>query len=303
MYAHALVWWSDRRYKKKTMDKTNKERGNLVITGASRGLGRHMAIYLSKQGFRVFAGCRNPSDLLEENGERLVPFRLDVTEEYSITAAVEMVSEAVGNNGISGLVNNAGIVVFGPVEQVPMEEIEIQMRVNVMGPILLTKKFLPLLRLARGRIVNLSSVNGFLSPPYMGIYSASKFALEALSDSLRLELKPWGIHVSVVQPGLYVSDIRAKAVESWEKYAGGLPDSEQQLYRSGFEQTSRLIQGFDQAAANPQEVSEVLLEALTSESPSARYLVGETAQQMGGMKSMTDETRDESILQLWDQGF
>lgn len=198
------------------MDKTNKERGNLVITGASRGLGRHMAIYLSKQGFRVFAGCRNPADLLEEKGDRLVPFKLDVTEEDSITAAVKMVSQAVGNNGISGLVNNAGIVVFGPVEQVPMEEIEQQFRVNVMGPISLIKKFLPLLRLARGRIVNLSSVNGFLSPPYMGIYSASKFALEALSDSLRLELKPWGIHVSVVQPGLYVSDIRAKAVEVGE---------------------------------------------------------------------------------------
>ncbi|CAN5337144.1 hypothetical protein BH23BAC1_BH23BAC1_07010 [soil metagenome] len=135
----------------------------------------------------------------------------------------------------------------------------------------------------------------------MGIYSASKFALEALSDALRVELKPWGIPVSVVQPGLYATDVRARSVESWAGHRAALSEEERRLYQSGFEQTRRLIASFDQAAANPQEVSEAVFEALTAESPQTRYLVGETAQELVGLLSLSDEARDEAFMQMFDQ--
>lgn len=183
---------------------TMSNKGAVVITGASRGMGRKMALYLSSHGFHVFAGCRKAADtayFATEQRNHLTPLLLDVTNQASIAAALETVSGAVGEAGLQGLINNAGIGVSGPIEQVPMDMVEELLRVNVMGPIAVTQKFLPLLRKGQGRIVNISSVSGFLTPPYAGIYSASKFALEAISNALRMELKPWNISVSVVQPG------------------------------------------------------------------------------------------------------
>ena len=286
------------------MNETNNDKGAVLLTGASRGLGRNMAKHLSARGFHVFAGCRKPADasgLVDETPQRLTPLLLDVTDEASVAAAVETVSRAVGEAGLTGLINNAGTAVFGPVEQVPLDTVEEQLRVNILGPIAVTQKFLPLLRLGRGRLVNISSVNGFLSIPYAGIYSASKFALEALSDALRVELKPWGISVSVVQPGIYETDIRARSVESWAVRRDALSEEERMLYESGFEQTRRLYASIDQRAADPQEVSEVVVEALTAESPKTRYLVGEAAQEVAGLLSLSDEARDEAFLQMYDQ--
>lgn len=278
-------------------------KGAVVITGASRGLGRNMAKYLSNHGYQVFAGCRKPadiSDLVEEAQGRLTPLQLDVTDEDSMAKALETVAKAVGEDGIKALINNAGIVVFGPIEQTPIEKIEEQLKVNVIGPIAMIQQFLPLLRKGKGRIINISSVNGFLSAQYMGIYSASKFALEALSDALRMELKPWGIPVSVVQPGLYQSEIRARSVESWGERLNAMSDEAQKLYQSGFEKSKKLITGFDQRAADPQQVSEVIFEALSADAPKTRYLVGETGRQMIELLTLTDEERDKALLQLWD---
>ena len=282
----------------------NNNKGSVVITGASRGLGQNMAKYLSTRGYHVFAGYRKSADVSgfgEEAQDRLTPLMLDVTDEDSIASALATVSEAVGEAGLQGLVNNAAIVVFGPIEQIPIDKVEEQFQVNVFGPIAMIQKFLPLLRKGQGRIINISSVNGFLSPQYMGIYSASKFALEALSDALRLELKTWAIPVSVVQPGLYQSEVRARSVESWGERLTAMSEEEQKLYQSGFQKTRQLIASFDQRAADPQQVSEAVFEALTADSPKTRYLVGEAAQQMAGLLSLSDEARDTALLQMWDQ--
>src|SRR5574341_29762 len=176
----------------------------IVITGASTGIGEACALYLDELGYRVFAGVRRPSDgetLKAKASARLTPVVMDVTDVASIDRAVETVKQAVGSVGLAGLVNNAGIGVGGPLEVVPLADLRKQFEVNVIGQVAVTQAFLPLLRQGRGRIVNMGSIAGRVVMPFMGPYSASKFALEALTDAMRLEFQPWGIQVSIVEPG------------------------------------------------------------------------------------------------------
>src|SRR5688500_9161604 len=184
-------------------------RGAVVITGASTGIGRACAIDLDGRGFRVFAGVRK-----DEDGERLrserpsiEPLRIDVTDAGEIAAARDRVGEEVGERGLAGLVNNAGIAVPGPLEHLPLDEIRRQLEVNVLGQIAVTQAFLPLLRTARGRIVNIGSIGGRVALPLLGPYAGSKHAMEGISDSLRRELRPWGIEVSLVRPGPIATEI------------------------------------------------------------------------------------------------
>src|SRR5512139_2964504 len=205
----------------------------VLVTGSSRGLGRDMALHLVRNGFQVLAGVRSAADgqqLAAEAGTALHPVLLDVSDPSSIAAAAAQVAGHTGDAGLAGLVNNAGIASFGPLEQEPMARFEQIFRVNVFGVQALTQALLPLVRRARGRVVNISSGNGKLSFPFAGPYSASKFALEALSDALRVELTPWGIHVVVVEPGAMATDIRVKGVEAWAEEHAGLTEAEQALY-------------------------------------------------------------------------
>src|SRR5438552_5007347 len=155
--------------------------GNIVITGASTGIGEACALRLDELGYRVFAGVRKPADgeaLQKKASDRLSRVILDVTNEESIAAAVRM----VGDVPLAGLVNNAGIVVAGPVEMIPIAMWRKQFEVNVIGQVAVTQAFLPMLRAGRGRIVNMGSVAGRSAIPYSGPYCSSKFALEGLTD-------------------------------------------------------------------------------------------------------------------------
>src|SRR5512143_698704 len=163
---------------------------SVVITGASTGIGRACALHMDHLGWRVFSGVRKDSDaasLRAEGSERLMPISLDVTDANSIRNAVKVVSEAVGDQGLSGLVNNAGIPYGGPVEFIELDKLRQLFDVNFFGAIAVTQAFLPLLRAARGRIVNMSSDSGMIAVPFVSPYTTSKFALEALSDALRAE--------------------------------------------------------------------------------------------------------------------
>ncbi|MEX0791398.1 MAG: SDR family NAD(P)-dependent oxidoreductase, partial [Actinomycetota bacterium] len=173
----------------------SEDRGAVVITGASTGIGRATAPRLAAIGFRVFAGVRKQADAdsLKQEAPAVTPLILDVTDEHSIAEAATAVKAAVGANGLAGLVNNAGITVPGPLEFLPAEDLRRQFEVNVIGPIAVTQAFMPLLRAGKGRIVNVGSIGGRVSTPFLGAYSASKFAIEAISDALRVELRPWGI--------------------------------------------------------------------------------------------------------------
>ncbi len=178
--------------------------GTAVVTGASSGIGEATARHLDSLGFTVFAGVRKPADAERVDAagsERLRALELDVTDADSVAAAAEKVREATAGTGLAALVNNAGIAVTAPLEFVPIDELRNQLEVNVIGQVAVTQALLPGLRAARGRIVNVSSIGGRIGLPLAGPYAASKFALEAISDSLRRELRHLGVKVVVIEPG------------------------------------------------------------------------------------------------------
>lgn len=242
-------------------------RGSVVVTGASSGIGAATARLLAERGFRVFAGYRKPEDAgpLREVGA--VPLRLDVTEEESVAAAREEVARGTTGRPLLGLVNNAGIPAAGPLELVPLEELRRALEVNAVGALATTQAFLPSLRENGGRVVMMSSVSGRLPMPFAGPYAASKFALEALSDSLRRELSAFGVDVVVIQPGAIRTAIWEKVEEmDLERYAGT-------PYAPMVEVTKRAALEAGQRGLSPERVAEAVLEALTAARPPVRRLV------------------------------
>jgi NAD(P)-dependent dehydrogenase (short-subunit alcohol dehydrogenase family) len=283
------------------MTETVDHQKAVVVTGASRGLGRTLAVDLSAHGFTVFAGVRKASDgesLKEDTGGRVHPVMLDVTDLAAVKAAAAEVDDATGGEGIAGLVNNAGVANFGPVEQASMSEVERQIGVNFIGALMVTQQFLPALRKGKGRIVNVSSVNGRISIPFSGIYSATKFALEAISDALRVELEGSEISVSVVEPGATATDIRAGAMADWAARRDQLSGEERELYGESFQKLTAIIEGVDATAAGHEHISRDVLHALTSESPKTRYQTGPDWEQWAGMLTMSDEDRDSAFREM-----
>ena len=249
----------------------------VVITGASTGIGEACALHLDQLGFRVFAGVRKEIDgeaLKRKGSERLQPLLLDITEGRSIAAAAATVREAVGEAGVYGLVNNAGIVVACMLEFVPLEELRYQLEVNVVAQVAVTQAFLPLLRKARGRIINIGSNSGFLATPFLGPYCASKFALEALTDSLRIELRPWGMDVSIVEPGDIRTPIWKKSSEAAERLLRALPKEAHELYDSSLGPVRAAAENSAARAIAPDAVARVVARALRAKRPTTRYRVG-----------------------------
>jgi NAD(P)-dependent dehydrogenase (short-subunit alcohol dehydrogenase family) len=205
-----------------------------LITGASTGIGRACALRLDARGWRVFAGVRRPEDgeaLTRDASERLTWLYLDVTDGEQIRAAADTIRAAVATRGLDALINNAGIVVAAPVEIVPVDQLRHQLEVNTIGVVAVTQAMLPMLRAARGRIVNVSSISGRLAFPLLGPYAASKFALGALSDALRVELHGSGVHVICIEPGSVKTPIWDKSVNAMERVVNDLPEDVVEPYK------------------------------------------------------------------------
>ncbi|MBI4557798.1 MAG: SDR family oxidoreductase [Candidatus Hydrogenedentes bacterium] len=251
--------------------------GAVVITGASTGIGKACASHLDRLGFRVFAGVRKTQDgeaLKAAASERLLPISLDVTDAASVRAAAEQVSGQVGENGLAGLVNNAGINIAGPLELLPVDELRRQFEINVFGLVTVTQAFLPLLRKGRGRVVNMGSLSGKIATPFTGPYCATKHAVEALTDALRLELRPWGISVSVVEPGAVLTPIWEKSIAASEKVLQGFPPEAHQLYDAAMNEAREVAIKVGRMGIPPERVAEAVTHALTSPRPRTRYPVG-----------------------------
>ena len=252
-------------------------KGAVVITGASTGIGRACAFHMNKLGFHVFAGIRNEGDgrsLIEGSAGRITPLLVEVTDSASVAAAADRVAKTAGSTGLSGLVNNAGIAVGGPLEFLPLSEIRKQFEVNVIGQIAVTQAFLPQLRQARGRIVNISSIAGRVAFPYIGPYSASKYAFEAITDALRIELLPWGISVSVIEPGDVATPIWKKSLAAAQETARSFPSQAVYLYGHSLEAVTRASEKASASAFDPVHVVRAVEHALTAKNPKTRYLVG-----------------------------
>lgn len=255
-----------------------KERkGSLVISGASTGIGEACALYLARQGWQIFAGVRKPEDaerLQADSSGRITPIFLDVTSSEQIAAAAQQVTAAVGEAGIAGLINNAGIAVVGPLEFLPMEDIRQQMEVNFLGQVGVTQAFLPLLRKARGRIINMSSVSGKIGAPFFGPYAASKFALEAFTDSLRRELMPWNMEVISIEPGSIATPMWAKSLRAAQERLEGLSEIGKKLYKEDLESTVKRANFSEVRGLPPQVVVDAVEHALTAKRPKTRYIMG-----------------------------
>ena len=246
-----------------------------MITGASTGIGLAAANALREKGFDVFAGVRKAEDAERAGEAGFRPLTIDVTDSASIAAAAEEVGAA---GSLTALVNNAGVAIAGPVEYVPIEQWRNQIEVNLIGQVAVTQAFLPLLRAAGGRIVNISSIGGRIAVPLNGPYAASKFALEAVSDTLRRELHGQGMHVALIEPGGVKTPI-------WEKSVGPADEIEASMPAEGRERYAALSRAIrkqveliaTKTGMEPSVVADAIVHAVTSSRPRTRYLLGRDA--------------------------
>ena len=218
---------------------------------------------------------------------------LDVTDEAQIAAAKEAVGATVGEAGLDGLVNNAGVGIGGPLEFLTPQDLRQQLEVNVVGQIAVTQAFLSQIRKAHGRVVNIGSIAGRMSAPFMGPYSASKFAMEALTDALRQELRPWGIHVAIIEPGSIATPIWEKTRAMADEMEKNLPEEAMRLYGEAISALRQAVSKFEEAGIPPDEVAKFVQHALTAKRPKTRYVVGRDAQiQRVLAKVVPDRVRD-----------
>lgn len=250
---------------------------HVLITGASTGIGEACARWLDRRGHHVLAGVRRQEDgerLRDGASHRLTPLLIDVTDEASIRGTRDEVERRVGADGLGGLVNNAGIAVAGPLEYLPLDALRRQFEVNVIGQIAVTQALLPQLRRARGRLILMGSIGGRMATPFLGPYCASKFALEAIADCLRVELQPWAVHVSIVEPGSIATPIWTKSDRATEAQ---FPDSHEALQRDygpALAAVRRAAAETGRRGSSPDVVAAAVEHALVSSSPRTRYLVG-----------------------------
>jgi NAD(P)-dependent dehydrogenase (short-subunit alcohol dehydrogenase family) len=237
------------------------------------------------------AGVRSEADgerLRATGGERLEAVTIDVTEPATIAA----VAEALGDEPLAGLVNNAGTALAMPLEFLPLDQLRRQLEVNLVGHVAVTQALLPNLRSARGRIVNVGSIAGRSSLPFLGAYAASKHALEAVTDAWRVELRPFGIAVAVIEPGTIATPIWRKGGDRFEELAAQLPEQLGELYGKRMEAFRAAAAAAGQRAEPADKVASVIERALTEERPKARYLVGRDARRRALVERLPAGLRD-----------
>lgn len=256
------------------------EMRSVMITGASSGIGRACALQMSRAGWRVFAAVRKAKDRDEWRVERipdLVPVILDVQDRRSILTAAEQIASEMGGSGLDGLVNVAGIGLIGPVEYATEYDVQKIFDVNLFGQIAVTQAFLPMIRKKRGRIVNISSVGAHIAIPFGALLNASKSAFGILSDNLRLELHPFGIHVSTIEPGAIATPAVDKTLGDVEGVINNLPAQGRARYGEMVRNLARRGYEREKNGSPPEVVARAVYHALTSNSPRIRYRVGKHA--------------------------
>jgi NAD(P)-dependent dehydrogenase (short-subunit alcohol dehydrogenase family) len=258
-------------------------RPHVLVTGASSGIGRATARHLAAAGHHVYAGVRRLADApaAEQDGAgEITPLLLDVTDGAQIAAAAQTLAGHVAGSGLAGLVNNAGIGVFGPLEVIPTERFRWMMEVNVTGQLAVTQAVLPLLREARGRIVMVGSIGARFTPPFVGPLAASKSALATMAEAWRQELAPWDIRVVIIEP----ATIRTEAVGKLRGDAALLMSQAgpagQALYQDAFGHLVDTFAARHEKGSPPETVARAVARALTAARPRSRYLVGRSARPM-----------------------
>lgn len=258
-------------------------RPHVLVTGASSGIGRATALRLAARGYHVYAGVRKPADgaaLARAAGGELTPLLLDVTDPGQITGAARAIAGHAGDTGLAGLVNNAGIGIFGPLELITIEQFRRQLDVNVTGQLAVTQAVLPMLRRARGRIVMIGSIGTRFTPPFIGPLAASKSTLATLSTALRQELAPFGIRVVLVEPGSIRSEAVGKLDSDARQVLSQASPGGRDLYQDAFLHLVGFFSALHHKGSPPGEVARTVEHALTARRPRASYLSGKNARRM-----------------------
>lgn len=271
----------------------------VLVTGATDGLGRATAILLAQRGYRVFAGGRSAerrADLQEIARGKKLPLEvleLDVTSDLSVDAAVSEIERRAGP--VAALVNNAGIGIGAAMEEISIADLQKQFETNLFGVMRVTQRVLPEMRKrCRGRIVNMSSVAGKLAGPIMGPYCASKHALEAVSDSMRLELYPFGVQVILIEPGFIATSIGRNSMELSAAYAGAADRSPYRAIYESFRES--FASSMKHSRTTPEDCATVILRALEARNPRARYTVTPEAKMALRMRRLLPDSMLDRFL-------
>jgi NAD(P)-dependent dehydrogenase (short-subunit alcohol dehydrogenase family) len=256
---------------------------SVVITGAPSGIGRASALGLAARGVLVFAGVRKAKDgeaLRVESQGAVVPVEIDVTDRAMIASAARLVQSKLGDRGLDGLVNNAGIGTPAPVEYVSADALRQQFEVNVFGQIAVIQAFLPLIRRARGRIVNVGSVGSHIAIPFGGALCGSKGAFSLLSDSLRMELRAFGVHVCLIEPGAISTPAVDKTLGGADDVVRALPPEGAERYAAKLREFMRRGHAREKNGSPPEVVAAAIAHALLAPRPRTRYAVGADARML-----------------------
>jgi NAD(P)-dependent dehydrogenase (short-subunit alcohol dehydrogenase family) len=281
----------------------------IFVTGASSGIGKASVLSLLDAGFQVFAAVRGDpaaSALVQEvppaSAARLHMIQCDVTEAAQIEAARSRVAAAVGDRGLWGLLNNAGITVNGPLECLPIADLRRQLEVNVIGQAAVTQALLPQLRQAQGRIVIVGSMAGFFAAPALGPYSMSKHALEAFSDALRRELRPWGIQVCLLEPGAIATGIWQKGIAAFDTVRRAPPPGLLENYGGLMQAVHKAATESARRAAPTTLVTRAVVHALSAARPRTRYRIGNDATLRKWISRLPDRWVDALVARTLDWG-
>ncbi|MFN4070674.1 MAG: SDR family oxidoreductase [Thermus caldifontis] len=268
--------------------------GAVLITGAGSGIGLATARLLAAKGFRVYGGVRKSQDAEALRALGAVPLFLDVTQEESLVRARRLLE----GEGLEGLVANAGIAVAGPLELIPSSAFRQVLEVNVLGAFATVKAFLPLLRQSQGRVVLMGSVSGLVALPLAGPYAATKFALEALADALRVELLPFGVRVALVEPGPVATPIWERSEKWAETYLEPPPPGTEGVYGRYLEVARKMARAGAQRGLPPERVAEVVLKALLDPRPRTRYRVAPRGWQTLLLRHLPEALRDRLLARF-----
>jgi NAD(P)-dependent dehydrogenase (short-subunit alcohol dehydrogenase family) len=272
---------------------------SVLITGASTGIGRASALRMDAEGWRVFAGVRREQDgddLRQAASERLIPLSLDVTDAEHLAAAAERIGAETGPAGLDGLVNNAGIAVMAPLETIELDDLRHQLEVNLVSQVAVTQALLAQIRAARGRIVFISSIGGRMAMPFGAPYHASKYGIEAVTDCLRQELRPWRIEVAAIEPGSIATPIWERGEKRADAAAERAPAAQETLYGKQIESFRGAVRRTAERGIPPEKVANAVQQALTASRPRTRYLVGADARGQALLKRLVPDRLMDRIV-------
>ena len=265
---------------------------SVLVTGAGRGIGLAITERMSGRGWDVYATARSTDALRSlERLPNVHPIQLDITDRSQIAGLADQLPST-----LSGVVNNAGIIVNGPVEGLALDDLSRQLDVNVTAQIGVTQAVLPKLRERQGRVVFMSSVSGLITLPGTGAYSASKYALESLADALRMELRPWRIPVSLIEPGPTRTDMWGDALLEHDRMAAAMSEEHRELYAAHLAGSRKLLGRTQRHVGDPNKVVKAVEHALTSKRPKRRYLCDNVSRVQKAVISVTPTAVNDAIL-------